>query len=383
MDFVALRKDYEQRVQEYAMISKFVDSLLDIYKQTSGRNVVRSYAFRIKEWESFLKKVEEKGFAGDDIWKNIRDILGFRVMCIFRSELDIINEWVENIFEVIEKETYEWGPIPNEKSGKETNKVIETGYTSIHYIVKLKEVDLRKGIRPLPFEIQTRTLLQDAWAEFNHEIYKSHEVPQEVKRSKVILSKYLSAMNDHFESVRDSYLKSKPAKEALDSKNLEAIDLSGKELVRIDFSGCNLRRAKLVESKFLWCTFDNADLSEADLSKAQLIFAKIRDAKFVKANLQDADLSYADLTGSNLNFANMEKTRLSYCDLSNAMLRNAKLRYADLSFAVLKQTSLRDSDLRNANLIYNYYFEEADFKGADLKDANIAHRENLESRKEA
>lgn len=383
MDIDALRKDYDQRVQNYARISRFVDSLFDLYKQTSGRNIVRSYASRIKDWESFLKKVEEKGLAGDDVWKEIRDILGFRIMCIFRGELDIIDEWIEDIFEVIEKETYEWGPIPTEKSGKETNRVVETGYTSIHYIVKLKGVDLSRGYSPLPFEIQTRTLLQDAWAEFNHEIYKSREVPQEVRRNKVILSEYLSAMNDHFESVRDSYLKSRPAEEALQSKNLEAIDLSGKELIRIDFSGCNLRRAKLVESRLLWCTFENADLSEADLTKAQLIFAKIRDAKFVKANLQDADLSYADLARSNLNFAYMEKSRLSYCDLSHATLRNARLRYADLSFAVLRQTSFRNSDLRNANLIYNYYFEEADFEGADLKDASIAKRENLESREEA
>jgi len=377
LDIDALRKEYDQRVQEYTRISKFVDSLLDTYKQTSGRNIVRSYASRMKDWESFLRKVEEKGFTGDEIWEKIIDILGFRVMCIFRSELDIIDEWIMNIFEVIEKETYEWGPIPNEKSGEEMKKVVETGYTSIHYTVKLKGVDLSKGYQPLPFEIQTRTLLQDAWSEFNHEIYKSREVPQEVKRSKVILSKYLSAMNDHFESVRDSYLKSRPAEEALKSKNLEAIDLSGKEVMRIDFSGCNLRRAKLVESRFLWCTFDNADLSEADLTKAQLIFAKIRNAKFVNAKLQDADLSYADLTGSNLNFAHMEKSRLSYCDLSNATLRNAKLRYADLSFAVLKQTSLKDSDLRNAHLVYNYYFEEADFEGADLRDALIAKREKL------
>jgi len=328
MDIDALRKEYEQRVQEYTRISKFVEPLLDTYKQTSGRNIVSSYASRIKEWKSFLKKVEKKGFADDEIWEKIRDILGFRIMCIFRSEPDIIDEWVENVFKVIEKETYEWGPIPDEKSAEETNKVIETGYTSIHYTVRLKEVDLSKGYQPFHFEIQTRTLLQDAWAEFNHEIYKSREVPQEVKRNKVILSKYLSAMNDHFESVRDSYLRSRPAEETLKSKNLEGINLSGKELMRIDFSGCNLRRAKFIESRFLWCTFDNADLSNAKLGKA-------------------------------------------------------RLRYADLSFAVLKQTSFKGSDLRNSNLIYNYYFEEADFEGANLEGAIIAKREKLDSRKEA
>lgn len=181
VDIDALRKEYDQKVQGYTRISKFVESLLDTYKQTSGRNIIRSYAFRIKDWKSFLKKIEEEGLEGEEIWETIKDILGFRVVCIFRSELDIIDEWVKNILEVIEKKTYEWGPTPDEKSAEETREVIETGYTSIHYKVRLKKVDLSKGYQPLCFEIQTRTMLQDAWAEFNHEIYKSQRIPQEVQ----------------------------------------------------------------------------------------------------------------------------------------------------------------------------------------------------------
>lgn len=372
-----LRKEFERRTQEYEPIRKLVEAHLEAYKQTSGR-IIRSYTSRIKDWRSFLNNVEREGLSGDRIWEESNDILGVRIVCLFSSELDVIDGWIKNTFEVIKEKRYEWGPVPQEKSKEEIRKVTEEGYTSIHYIVKPNKSDLSRGYRPYNFEIQTRTMLQDAWAEFNHEIYKSKEkIPEDIRRDKVILSKYLSAMNDHFESVRDAYLRTKPLEEALESKDLERRDFSGRELLWVDFSGYNLRHAKFVESRLLWCNFDGADLSEADFTKAHLSYAKIRNAKLIRTVLSDSDMAYTDLSRSNLNYANLEKALLPYSDLSYAKLRNANLRYAELSFAVLKQTSFKESDLRNAHLIYNYYFEEADFENADLSDAIIIRRERL------
>jgi uncharacterized protein YjbI with pentapeptide repeats len=375
-----IRREFDQRILGYELIRKFVETPLEAYKQTSGRGIIRSYTSRIKEWGSFIKNVEEKGVSNERVWKDevADDILGVRVICLFRSELDVIDGWIKDTFEVIKKKRYEWGPVPQGKSKEEVRKVTGEGYTSIHYIVRLNKADLSRCPKPYNFEIQTRTMLQDAWAEFNHEIYKTKEkIPEEIFRDKIILSKYLSAMNEHFESVRDAYLRSRPPKEVLESKNLEDQIFSGRELLRADFSGCNLRRAKFIESRLLWCDFDGADLSEADFTKAHLSYAKIRNAKLIKTILSGSDMAYADLSRSNLNYANLEKALLTYSDLSYAKFRNAKLRYADLSFAVLKQTSFKEADLRNAHLIYNYYFEEADFEKTDLRDATIVKQENL------
>jgi len=373
-----LRKEFENRTKEYEVIQGLVEGYLSVYKRTSGTGIIRSYTSRIKEWKSFFEKVEREGYSATKVWDEVNDILGVRIVCLFRSDLDLVDEWLHDMFRCFDKKCYEWGPVPQEKFRQEVRKVAEEGYTSIHYIVGLKENDLAKGLKPHKFEIQTRTMLQDAWAEFNHEIYKRREeVPEDIRRSKVILSKYLSAMDDHFQLVREDYLRLRPVEEAVKSKDLEGKDFSGQEFFHVDFSGQNLRGTKFVGSRMLWCNLDDADLSGADLTEADLSYAKMRNAKLTKAVLYKSRLNYADLSRSNLNYANMEKASLSYADLSYAKLRSAKLRYADLAFAVLRQTSFREADLRNTILVYNYYYEEADFENADTIDATIVKREKF------
>ena len=376
LDISSLTKQYREKLPEYEHTRNSVDLLIRRYKDTTGKDIVRSYSSRLKEETRFLKKAAEKGASVKNVWDQIFDILGFRIVVLFSDDIARIeDEFVKEHFTILEVKRYEWTELdPKSKTFIETRKVVEEGYTSIHYVVRLKDPHVFNA-KDWPFEIQCRTILEDAWAEFSHELYTIERVPQEIKLDLVMLSRYIKVFNDHFQAIRDNYLSLRPYLLGEPTTDLHGADLSGKEFFHKDFSGYNLRNVNFSQARLLFCRLDNADLTGASLNKASLVHAKMRGAKVVNADLSSADLAYADLTGANLSSSNLEKCQLSYADLTHATLNGIKGRYLDLSFATIKGTTFRDADLREAHLVFNYYFEEADLATADITGALVAKRE--------
>jgi hypothetical protein len=104
----------------------------------------------------------------------LRDILGFRAICYFSSNVDIVAEKIANYFRV------DWS------RSKDKRKLIDArsfGYLSIHFICALPEEN--GEFSDLWFEIQIRTILQHSWAEIEHDLgYKAEiEVPRDIRRS--------------------------------------------------------------------------------------------------------------------------------------------------------------------------------------------------------
>jgi len=358
-----LKAEFYKRCLIYEQVARDALVLLDGYSRGVGRDTLRFYTWRIKEEQSFTRKVESKGATGDEMWSQITDILGLRLICLFKSDLEILDAFINDKFDVQSRES----------------KTTEEGYRSVHYVVTLKQADCAFSSGRLgynyPFEIQCRTLLEDAWAGVSHPAYKTGSPPIDIDTNLELLSKYLSAADVHLEHVRDLYLRYRPLPEGIEMKNLEGADFSGQELHRVDFSGFNLRKANFKEATFIFSNLDDADFTGATLEKADLSYAKMRGTTLVSANLFGARLVYADLSRAVLNNAMLEKAMLTYSDLTDAKLWSAKMRYADLSFATLFGTSFKKTDLRNAHIIYSYYYESADFEGADLTNAEIVSRE--------
>lgn len=151
-------------VQNADEISLRIESLL---KEQGFQ--IHQVTHRIKSLDSAIIKVQSKGreYSPSDL----TDILGVRVI-VFR-ESDIIN-----CAKVLSAE-FEYDP---EKSIDKTipKQITAFGYKSHHLILRINE----SGHRPLPFEVQIRTVLQHAWAELEHSaIYKaSHQVSPEIRR---------------------------------------------------------------------------------------------------------------------------------------------------------------------------------------------------------
>jgi putative GTP pyrophosphokinase len=153
---------------------------------------------RVKSFPSWFEKVLKKirhGVAPDQV--QIHDVLGMRIVCPFLEDLKKIEDLIHQRFRVLEEE----------KKGA-PQSVKEFGYESTHFLIELPAdlVDELALSSPPPCEIQVRTILQDAWAEVEHElVYKSKFLPfdQPLKRKMAALNANLTLSDIIFQEIRE------------------------------------------------------------------------------------------------------------------------------------------------------------------------------------
>jgi len=126
----------------------------------------------------------------------INDIIGIRVICPFLEDLAAVEELLKKDFNVLEVER---------KGGDHTYR--EFGYESIHLLITIPEDMLKKygSFGCETAEIQIRTILQDAWAEVEHElVYKAEFTPFDdpLKRKLAAVNASLSLADIIFQEIR-------------------------------------------------------------------------------------------------------------------------------------------------------------------------------------
>jgi putative GTP pyrophosphokinase len=184
-----------------------------IVSQLSPRPMVKA---RPKSFNSYFKKylrylrdknghyLRDKNDEADPVQEvRIPDQVGARVICIFLEDVGYAEKVIRDNFEVLETE---------HKGASFSFK--EFGYVSRHLLVKIPKVVLRKtasicseeNISPDYAEIQIRTILQDAWAEVEHElVYKAGWTPFDgpMKRKLAALNASLSLADTIFQEIRE------------------------------------------------------------------------------------------------------------------------------------------------------------------------------------
>lgn len=155
--------------------------------------------YRVKSFDSYHQKILRRlrGLDGECTSIEITDVLGMRIVCPFMDDLDRVETALREHFDVLEVE----------RKGAEYS-VREFGYASVHYLVQMP-TDIRESFhldRVLPVEVQLRTILQDAWAEVEHElVYKAEFSPfdEPLRRKLAALSANLSLSDIIFQEIRD------------------------------------------------------------------------------------------------------------------------------------------------------------------------------------
>ena len=90
-----------------------------------------------------------------------------------------------------------------------------------------------------------------------------------------------------------------------EGKPVANYDIRKANLIKIDFSRCDLRG-----TNFSYSNLKDAIFREADLRGTSLWNANLEGADFTDANLEDADLDYAKLRGAVLYRANVRRASL-------------------------------------------------------------------------
>lgn len=141
------------------------------------------------------------------------DLVGARIVCLFLDDLPIINGVLRNIFDVFDKE---------DKTARAKPELFR--YRSIHYQARIRRDHVGPhydNIKHLDFEIQARTILQDAWASVEHTLaYKGpRSIPNELKRDINALVGLFHVADKSFQHLRDEITRSEEnAKELIEDR---------------------------------------------------------------------------------------------------------------------------------------------------------------------
>jgi putative GTP pyrophosphokinase len=171
---------------------------------------IRQIMHRIKQPEKVVEKIFRKPELFSDklsanSLKKMHDTIGIRIIVYFSSQLSLIDRELRNstFFEIDDsyppKAYFEPEELIRLGLSHIEHKQKDSGYTSIHYKVWLKESSVHIKERPV-FEIQVRTLAQELWCELEHVLsYKSETRPNlSAKRRFQILSRDVSVIDEHF-----------------------------------------------------------------------------------------------------------------------------------------------------------------------------------------
>ena len=148
----------------------FVAMLTDLLDQ-SGLNYL-SVSGRAKGIASFAAKagrLREGRPMFPDPLHDITDQIGLRVITYLRGDVDVVAQVLHEEFEVMD----------DRDLGLQTASEGRFGYASRHLVVRLREGEGTEEMRAHPAQVQVRTVLQHAWAEFEHATRYKGVVPDE------------------------------------------------------------------------------------------------------------------------------------------------------------------------------------------------------------
>jgi ppGpp synthetase/RelA/SpoT-type nucleotidyltranferase len=216
-DLAAEYKELEPRAQAFGSeLHRQIESLL-------GQNELRlaiPIERRIKSWASISEKVDRKA-VNINSCRDISDLIGLRIILLFRRDALRTCELIEKHFTVHEHE--------------DKSKVLEDsrfGYASFHYLVSAPEtwraVPTLSTLQDWRAEIQVRTLAQHIWATTSHTLQykKEQDVPATIRRTINRAAAILETVDLEFERAldeRENYLKAQHAESEADTLNVDLI----------------------------------------------------------------------------------------------------------------------------------------------------------------
>jgi len=224
--------DLERLLQEYQSIVALAEQITltvhdELQEGLKSAKIQLGFPIesRIKQWESIKEKLQRVSLSINEI-SDLQDIIGFRLILLFSRDVSRAGQIIMERFDVV-----------RQYDTKERLKDDQFGYSSIHYVIKLKkETLIAHGLQFIPqlrVEIQVRTLAQHLWAEASRILQYKQEnaIPREISRDLHRVSALLETVDLEFEKVlkkRDDY---RAGVVALDSNAELNVDLLAITLV--------------------------------------------------------------------------------------------------------------------------------------------------------
>lgn len=197
-------EDYMQYESSYENQAQFIANIL------RSQEMVHSVKSRIKDPDRLIEKVIRKTesredkygddfeFTVDNYKDEINDLIGIRVIHIFKDQWQEIHEFILKTWKVIEITA-------NVRAGDDI-KVFEdpsievrskaSGYRSVHYLVEFFPTSQR-----VIAEIQVRTIFEEGYGEIDHRLRYSHQEIPEILQSNLLLFNRIVGSADEMASL--------------------------------------------------------------------------------------------------------------------------------------------------------------------------------------
>lgn len=177
-----------------SMIKTFLSSETILYTSVLGRVKDRDECIS-KFSRKYRQHLEEQG--NDYVIKDyITDLIGLRIVCLYESDVQKIATVLEKGFKVIEI---------TDKTSEMNKQENSFGYKGLHLDLCLnderKEMPEYKRFSHLRFEVQIRTIIQDAWSVLDHKIKYKKSIPTSMKRKINVLAALFELADREFSSI--------------------------------------------------------------------------------------------------------------------------------------------------------------------------------------
>lgn len=204
----AFRNFYDSnRKHFFAAKNAYIRLITSLIKRL-GIDEVTKIEGRVKDKEECLKKFNRKylnGLEADEQPYEIRffisDLIGIRIVCLYEDQISLLSEMLQQHFKILD--------ITDKISSVESTEEL-FGYKGLHMDLALND-EMASLPKYLPyadnsFEVQIRSLIQDAWSVLDHKIKYKKSIPIDLKRRINILSALFELADREFKEIRNATL---------------------------------------------------------------------------------------------------------------------------------------------------------------------------------
>lgn len=238
--FYSYYSDNEKIFHESSDAFANLVKLLVSSNETDGAKV----SSRVKNKHECITKFDlkyrqnlEKSGENYAIQDYISDIIGVRIVCLYESQIAIVSEIIKKQFNVIKEEN----------KALDLDEKFRFGYKGLHLDLELNDARRKlpeyNKFSSLRFELQIRSIVQDAWSEVDHRLKYKKQIPDKLKRRIIRLAALFELADQEFEEIRNTTDKTESeVRQSINDDNASSIDEAGEPLDAFNFLAFLSRR---------------------------------------------------------------------------------------------------------------------------------------------
>ena len=243
LDFELERRNfllyYDSNRQLFEKAKNACISIIASLLRQSNIGEVTKIEGRIKDKNECIKKFHRKYQSKLEaeehpyrIQDYITDLIGIRIICLYEDQIAKTSEVLQQHFRIID--------VTDKISALEGTED-SFGYKGLHMDLALSNdlvvQEKYQEFAELPYEVQIRSLIQDAWSVLDHKIKYKKSIPNDLRRRINVLSALFELADREFKEIRNATeeLLERETVEPMGDETVGAISNSGKVINAFNF----------------------------------------------------------------------------------------------------------------------------------------------------